>query len=73
MSLRRLRPHANGQDELARQAQHIRDWNADVHARAKEEREAKAKAKAKTQDEDEEPMDPAPEQQGLTGPDGWSA
>jgi hypothetical protein len=43
------------------EAQFIRDWNADVYARAKEEREAKAKA----QDEDEVPTDPAPEQLGL--------
>ena len=61
-------PHPNGQDDLDRQAQFIRDWNADVYARAREEREAKAKAQAQ-EDEDEGPRAPGPEQQGLPGPD----
>ena len=63
-------PHPNEQDETDRQAQFIRDWNADVRARARGEREAKAQAQ---EDEDEGPPGPGAEQQGLLGPPGGTA
>jgi hypothetical protein len=47
-------------------AQFIREWNADVYARAQEERALKAEAEA--EDNDEGPTDAATDQQDLLGP-----
>jgi hypothetical protein len=55
---------AHGQEEQDRQAQYIRDWNADVYERAAEERARKTE----TQRKDAGPTEGPPDQQGLLGP-----